>query len=52
MVSEEIEQKMRDVADAAIRDLEKRTGLKLQGYSPSVIKTRIKEWEKAQKEPK
>ena len=52
MISEELEQKMRDAEDAAIRAFEKQTGLKLHGYTPSVIKTRIKEWEKAQKESK
>ena len=52
MGKEELEQKMRGVADMALRELEKRTGLQLQGLSPSDVKRRVKEWEKTQMVPK
>jgi hypothetical protein len=38
MISEELEQIMRHAEDPAIRAFNKQTGLKLHGYTPSVMK--------------
>lgn len=52
MQKEELDQKMKDLADASLRLLEERTGLALRGLTAKEINRRVKAWEKAQKAPK
>lgn len=52
MSREELEEKLGKVAALAVQELEKRTGLQLQGLSAAEISKRVKAWEKAQKASK